>query len=187
MSLKAIVKQHFSHDHISRHWNMHFSDINEIELTEIENLNETILMKKFNTNDIEKCSELYLRVFSDYPWYDDWLSLNQVQNYLKELTDNPVFEGFVAYENSEVVAVCLGHSRTWWTGKELFIDEFFVRNERQGNGLGTKLLKYVKEYLKNENYERLILLTNKGIPAHEFYMKNGFNNNEQRTVMVKEI
>ncbi len=187
MSIKAVVKEHFSQTPISRHWERHFSNIKEIELTETGKISETILIKEFTLEDIENCAELYLKVFSADPWYDDWLSLDQVRYYLRELIENPVFEGFVAYENTRVVAVCLGHRRSWWMGKELFIDEFYVENERQGNGIGSKLLNYVNEYLKKEDYGRLVLLTNKGIPAQEFYMKNGFYNNEQRTVMFKEL
>lgn len=72
-------------------------------------------------------------------------------------------------------------------GKEFFVDEFFVENVRQGNGIGTKMMDFVTNSLAANGYNRLILLTNKEIPAESFYLKNGFYNNYQRTVMVKKL
>ncbi len=106
---------------------------------------------------------------------------------MKELIENPVFEGFLMCEDSKIVAVCLGHRRSWWMGKEFIMDEFFVETGRQGNGIGTKTVKSLVDILQEEGYTRLTLLTNRNIPAEIFYLKNGFYNNEKRTVMVKTI
>ncbi len=187
MSIKALVKEHFSQNLISRHLAIHNSNIKETEFGEALKVSENLLIKKITLSDMERCAELYLRVFSADPWYDDWISLGQVRNYLEELIFNPVFEGFLACEGDEVVAVCLGHRRSWWRGRELFIDEFYVANEKQGNGIGSRLIKYVQEYLSQEGYERFILLTNEGLPAQEFYTKNGFYINSERICMIKNL
>lgn len=191
MSIKASVKEHltihFTSSPRSRHWMNHISHFHGLNDTRLINESRNLLLKKFTYKDIAKCAELFKEVFSSYPWYDKWVSLNQAKNYIVELVENPVFEGFVAYENSQIVAVCFGHKRSWWMGKEFFIDEFYVRNECQGNGIGTKLLNYVKKSLSEEDYGRLVLLTNKGIPAEEFYIKNGFYTNNDRINMIKEL
>ena len=185
MSIKMAVKEHFL-EH-SRHIKNHFYYIHGLNGVMSVNKDMNVLIREFNLKDTDKCAELFKEVFSSYPWYDDWTSFDQAKNYLMELIQNPVFEGFVAYEGQNIVAVCLGHKRSWWMGKEFFIDEFYVRNESQGNGIGTKMMDYVKEILIEENYMRLTLLTNKEIPAEEFYIKNGFYNNQNRTVMVNEL
>lgn len=191
MSIKMAVKEHFSEHFssspISRHLKSHFSYIQGFNDFESAYKYGNIVMRKFTIKDTDKCAELFKEVFSAYPWYDGWVSFDQARNYLMELIENPVFEGFVAYEGSDIIAVCFGHKRSFWTGKELFIDEFYVKNESQGNGIGTKMLDYVKESLIEEDYKRLVLLTNKGIPAEGFYIKNRFYNNQKRTVMVNEL
>lgn len=187
MPIKAVrehIHDHFSNSLISKHLN-HFS--NSGEFIEYRNQDYRLEFGKFNIRDIDKCAKLFKEVFSNYPWYDDWVSIEQAKNYLTELIENPVFEGFVIYECSEVVAVCLGRKRSFWTGKEFFIDEFFVSNEKQGNGVGTKLMNYVKDSLIKEDYTRLVLLTNKEIPAEEFYVKNGFYANKNRISMINEL
>ncbi|MBI5680420.1 MAG: GNAT family N-acetyltransferase [Methanobacterium sp.] len=187
MSLKSSVKAHFTYSSFSPHLNKFHSHILGINDLNLHNDTNELKIRKFTLRDTDKCAELFKNVFSAYPWYDEWTSLDQSRKYLMELIKNPVFEGFVACEGQEIAAVCFGHRRSWWMGKEFFIDEFYVQNEVQGNGIGTQLLDYVKNNLKTENYTRLVLLTNKGIPAEEFYIKNGFNNNQKRIVMVKEI
>ncbi|MDO8869275.1 MAG: GNAT family N-acetyltransferase [Methanobacteriaceae archaeon] len=187
MSIKAAVKEHFQQSPIAEHWAYFFPDEIVTEVNELISENNGLEIRKFNPRDLDNCTELFKKVFSSAPWYDDWNSLEQAQNYLSELIRNPAFEGFVACEGSNVVAVCLGHNRSWWNGQEFFVDEFFVENEMQGNGIGTKLLDEVSNYLICQNYIRLTLLTNKEIPAEAFYLKNGFYNNIERTVMVKEL
>jgi len=191
MSMKAAVKEHFSHHFLNNNISMHFkSHINYIHgINDIKSVNddEKFVIREFTIEDVDKCAELFKEVFSDYPWYDNWVSINQAKKYLNELILNPVFEGFVAYEGSNVIAVCFGHKRSWWMGKEFFIDEFYVAKEMQGNGIGSELLNYVKYSLMEEDYRRLVLLTNKGIPAEEFYAKNGFYNNENRISMINEF
>ena len=192
MSIKASVKEHFSEHFsgspISRHLKNHFNYVYGLNSFESPVYNdENLLMRKFTIEDTDKCAELYMEVFSAYPWYDKWASFEQTRTYLMELIENPVFEGFIAYNGLEIVAVCFGRKRSWWSGNEFFIDEFYVRNGSQGNGIGTQMLNYVKKSLLEQDYNRLVLLTNKGIPAEEFYIKNGFYNNLNRTVMVNEF
>lgn len=213
MSIKATIKEHFasnplkSHfqcnsfkehwekgnssfkNHWDNHWDYFLPNNTKNGILEMEGHEDNTLIsfRRFTGEDLDGCAELFKKVFSDDPWYDDWTSLNQARNYLNELICNPVFEGFVVQENSNIVAVCMGRKRSWWMGKEFFIDEFFVENGKQGNGIGTKLMDFTIDNLLEEGYARLVLLTNKEIPAERFYLKNEFYNNQKRTVMVKEL
>jgi aminoglycoside 6'-N-acetyltransferase I len=187
LSIKTAVKEHFENGPIADHWAYFFSNEGVDEFAGSIRADNGLNIRRFIWKDLDECAELFKKVFSANPWYDNWVSSDQARNYLIELIENPVFEGFVAYENSKIVAVCLGHRRSWWMGKEFFVDEFFVENKRQRNGIGTKTLDIITNNLAEEGYTRLTLLTNKEIPAERFYIKNGFNNNQQRTVMVKNI
>lgn len=185
------LKEHFENNSFKNHWTYFFPEnIDEnIENRVSEQFygEEGLEFRSFSWKDLDECAQLFRSVFSADPWYDEWVSLDQVRNYLEELIENPVFEGFVACEDFAIVVVCLGHRRSGWMGKEFFVDEFFVENNRQGKGIGTKTLDFVGKILFNEGYTRLTLLTNKGILAESFYLKNGFYNNEKRTVMVKDF
>lgn len=188
MSIKAVKEhfsEHFSNSVISRHWSYHF--YNSDEINSVESEFQELKFRKFSIEDTDKCVKLFKEVFSNYPWYDNWISEDMAKDYLTELIKNPVFEGFIAYEGLKVVAACFGHKRSWWMGNEFFIDEFFVAGIKQGNGIGTKLMNYVKNSLIKDDCRRLILLTNKEIPAEEFYIKNGFYTNKNRIIMINEL
>lgn len=203
MSIKTSIKEHFTNNHLNlinhfenasfkNHWDYFFPDNPELDsnqtyLEDDSNLKRDLVFRRFNWKDLDECAALFKSVFSAGPWFDEWVSLDQSRNYLKELVENPVFEGFLMCDDSKIVAVCLGHRRSWWMGNEFFVDEFFVETGRQGNGIGTKTVVSLVEILREDGYTRLTLLTNKNIPAETFYLKNGFYNNEKRTVMVKTI
>lgn len=196
MSIKTSIKEHFTSNHfrghfenstLKNHWGYFFQDKPENNIIKGLKLDIDLDFSSFSWEDLDESAELFKNVFSMDPWNDEWVSLDQSRNYLRELVANPVFEGFVVREDSEIVAVCLGHRRSWWMGKEFFVDEFFVENVRQGNGIRSKTIEYLVKTLINEGYTRLTLLTNREIPAETFYLKNGFYNNEKRTVMVREL
>lgn len=181
------LKEHFNDNSLKNHCTYFFPE--NIENNGLEQFYEDggLEFRRFLWKDLDECVQLFRSVFSVDPWYDEWVSLDQIRNYLEELIENPVFDGFVACEDSAIVVVCMGHRRSGWMGKEFFVDEFFVENNRQGEGIGTRTLDFVGKILFDEGYTRLTLITNKGIPAESFYLKNGFYNNEKRTIMIKEF
>jgi aminoglycoside 6'-N-acetyltransferase I len=180
--------EHISNSPFSEHFKNHgiiFREENGIDNT--INYFENYEIRRFTIGDIDAVLELYKEVFSSEPWNDLWISKEQVRYYLNELIENPGFDGFVFYENSSLVGACLGHTRSWWNGKEFFIDELFVANQMQGKGIGSKLMQHVEADLLMNDYSRIMLLTNKDLPAEEFYLKKGFNINQKRIIMVKNI
>lgn len=187
-SVKTLLIEHLNHTTISEHIKKHgtiFSKNNQA-VYDLEFFEE-IEIGTFTSEDLNDCVELYLEVFSSDPWYDGWKSDEQVRKYLIELMKNPVFKGYTVYSNDKLLAACLGHKRSWWSGKEYFIDELFVSNEMQGKGLGSYLMDYIGDMVNMENCTKLILLTNRNFPAEKFYLKNGFDVRPERLVMIKEI
>lgn len=57
---------------------------------------------------------------------------------------------------------------------EYYIDEFFVKTELQGRGIGTRLLEFACQDLKNRGIRTISLLTHASVPAFDFYMNRGF-------------
>lgn len=146
-----------------------------------------IEFKQFVSRNIDECTNLFLKVFSGEPWNDQWESFNQAREYLVEFLENPGFEGFIVSDNDRIVGACFGHKRSWWKGKEFYIDEIFIDNEMQGRGIGSGLLDFVKARLLKQEIQTLVLLTEKGLPAELFYKKNGFHSSETNIFMFYKI
>ena len=199
MSMKLGVKEHVSNSPVTEHFKKHgLFLLNEILhdgfISKFETANKDFLLrkcgmefKKFSRQDLDNSAKLYQEVFSEQPWNDEWIGLSQVKNYLKELIQNPVFGGYVVYHNSRLVAACLGHSRSWWSGNEFIIDEFFVSSKYQGQGIGSLLMEYMENHPELSNIDSFQLLTNKDVPAKDFYRKNGFKIRNNRISMAKKF
>ena len=97
------------------------------------------------------------------------------------------FVGYIAEENSKVVGGLFAHEKIWWNNSEVFIEEMFVTPVKQGNGIGTALLKAVEKYIKEKHLAGVTLSTNKYAPAPKFYEKNGYMNCEHVMFMAKEL
>ncbi|GEN45236.1 GNAT family N-acetyltransferase [Alkalibacillus haloalkaliphilus] len=78
-------------------------------------------------------------------------------------------------------------NRYWWSGDEFFINEMCVKTQCQNKGIGRKLLNHLIKELHSYNISNITLLTDRGIPAEEFYKKNGFEEIERIIFMHRDI
>lgn len=131
------------------------------------------MYRVFAENDFEKCLDLFLKVFSAEPWLDKWASRDLAASYLRDYINTPGFIGYVAAENEHLQAMCFGHIKHWWEGDEYFIDEMCVDQDQQAKGLGSGMYLYIRENLAAQLVVHITLLTEKSVPACEFFKKQG--------------
>ncbi|WP_332645865.1 GNAT family N-acetyltransferase [Lysinibacillus sp. 54212] len=137
-------------------------------------------------DDLTECTETFIEVFNDEPWNDQWTFI-QAKKYLVDFYKTPGFLGVLAVENDEIIGCILGVHRVWWSGDEFFINEMCVKKQQQNKGIGKSLLNYLIKELDNTKVTNIILLTDRGIPAEEFYKKNGFEELDRIIFLHKNI
>ena len=117
---------------------------------------------------------LFKEVFSAPPWNEDWSDDDQLDNYLKDLTEvrNPLLYGL--YEGNDLVGVSIGRIKHWCEGTEYFIEELCIRMDRQKKGYGKEFFSLIEKDLKEKGLDTIFLMTDRDKPAYEFYKKNGF-------------
>ena len=126
---------------------------------------------------LEECAELLQKVYNNEQWGCHWSEIKS-KKYIAELSQIPRFVGFLLLnDEEELIGAALCHERTWWYKDELFIDEFFIDPDSQQRGYGSKLLKYMTKYSKEQKLAGLTLMTNNLIVA-DFYHKNKFHYHE---------
>lgn len=76
---------------------------------------------------------------------------------------------FIAKEDNRVVGIITGHSYY----KGVYIGGIIIFEKYRNKHIGSKLIKTVEDYYKNEWYEN-INLTNYKFQAPKFYKKCGF-------------
>jgi len=136
--------------------------------------------------DIRSCASIFMAAYNRMPWNYRW-DADKAVAYLYEYFLAPGFIGIIANDGEHVVGAMFGHRKTWWTGNQLFIDELFVDPALQGKGYGKELIAWSEEYCKKNKLEMITLMTNKLMPAYEFYYSNNFVKVEQYVFLFKQI
>ena len=145
------------------------------------------MIKRLTMHDMNHVKKLFLSVFSNPPWNDVWESDEYDALYLKDLMDqnNSMSLGYII--NGELKGLSLGYTFHWWQGKDYFIKEFCIKTEEQSKGLGTAFLKEIETYLVDQGLKAIYLMTEKEIPAFNFYHKNGFKLLKDSVMFAKNI
>ena len=89
--------------------------------------------------------------------------------------EKPVYEFFVAEEDSEIVGIALFYFRySTWKGKAVYLEDLVVKESQRGKGYGQQLLDAIIQEAKRTNSKQVrwqVLDWNE--PAISFYKKLG--------------
>ena len=87
---------------------------------------------------------------------------------------NNVFKLFVAELNNEIVGITFYYQAySTWKGKMLYLDDFVVKKELRGRGIGRKLFKNFIQEAKEQNASLASWqVLDWNTPAIDFYIKN---------------
>ncbi|MCF1584341.1 GNAT family N-acetyltransferase [Tetragenococcus koreensis] len=146
--------------------------------------NETKLCP-LDENVIEECVDLFIATFSKEPWNDVYESRKQVFTFFENHINNNYFVGYVLKENNTVIALSIGTKKPWIKGMEYYIDQFCVKTNFQGRGVGSEFLFLIETDIKKKGRNAIILNTDKGFPSESFYLKNGFQLLEETVFLAK--
>ena len=146
-----------------------------------------LTFRRIELEQKEQVKEKFLQVFTDAPWFDDWSDPEQLDMYLNDLMGQSYSVAFGLYEGNDLIGASLGYIKHWYSGTEYIIDEFFIVKEKQGKGIGTYFMEEIGDAIKEMGVLTVFLLTERGVPAYDFYIKNGFNEIPETTAFWKEF
>ncbi|MDO3643700.1 GNAT family N-acetyltransferase [Mucilaginibacter sp. L3T2-6] len=149
------------------------------------NDNDTMIVP-ITAENVEDCVSAFIKAYNCPPWNYHW-TFEKAIEYLQEYMNCKQFFGFALYDGAAVAAAIFAHSKTWWTNKQFMIDEFFVSREKQKMGYGRQMLAHFNQYALANQITSLVLMTNKYMPALNFYEKSGFTTAEQYVFMFKQL
>lgn len=129
----------------------------------------------FDATMVSDCVDLYQKVYAQAPWNESWKSTKPISEFFHNHLINNYFVGYVAKRGTEIVGVSIGFTKPWIGGMEYYIDEFFIDTDCHRQGVGSKLMAYIKEECRLHQHSAIILNTHQGFPAQFFYERNGFS------------
>ena len=136
--------------------------------------------------DIPACAQILCDVYNNELWQCRWTA-ETAQAYLTDYLEASRFVGFGAETEGALIGAVFAHEKIWWNNSEVFIEEMFIRPDRQGQSLGSALLREVEAYVLTHGLAGITLSTNRYAPAPHFYRKNGFTDCGHVLFMAKEM
>lgn len=144
-------------------------------------------LKELCFSDMEMVKQLFLSVFSQEPWNDDWSDEEQLNCYIGDLLAHPRALCFGLFDQGKLLGLSLGYIRYWYEGTEYRIEELCISRHYQGRGIGQDFLKRIEEQLDRRQIVHILLQTDRNLPAFSFYKKCGFYALEENVTMVKKV
>lgn len=144
-------------------------------------------MRTLGISDRAAVTRLFRDVFTKEPWNDDWSDRKQLDAYIEDLTGQNNSLTLGCFERGRLAGLSMGHVKHWHTGTEYLIDEFCVDPSSQGRGVGTEFLRLIENYLKERGIHHIFLLTDRTVPAYDFYRKMGFTELKDSVSFVKTL
>ncbi len=141
-------------------------------------------IESFREEHVDGCASLLVATFNAEPWNDDW-TLETAKNEIAWTTGVPGFVGLVSL-NEGVMAFATGYREPDDRRDVFYLKTFCVRPDAQGTGVGSRLLRRLKEHLGESGVNAIYLITHKGTPAEAFYRKNGYTVSPEDIVMTQE-
>ena len=127
-----------------------------------------------------------MEVFNAPPWNDEWTG-ETVRRCLGDLVEHKRFVGYTFWESDILVGAVFAHTKTFYRGDEIYIDELFIAPHCQRKGYGQELMHEIENYAEENNLICISLLTSIEKPAFEFYEKHGYQYLEYMALMYKRF
>ncbi len=136
-------------------------------------------------SDFPACARELIAAFAGEPWNEVW-TYEQAFERIDEIMSARVSRGFVCMDGEECISMLCGRIMTYQDRKMLWIDEFSVHPAYQRQGVGSRMLAFLRQELQMEPkpINHMALITERGFPSVAFYEKNGFVGQTDELVMA---
>lgn len=142
-------------------------------------------IQKMKRDDISVCADIMCSVYNNEMWQCRWTSKTATE-YLADIFERKKFTGYTLEDGNEIIGGIFAYEKIWWNNSEIFVEEMFIKPERQRRGYGTMLIRQLEKHINERGFAGITLSTNKYAPAPYFYRKNGFADCEHVLFMAKE-
>ncbi len=147
-------------------------------------MEELIRLKETN---IEEIASIFADSFECEPWNDDWSDKAQLKAYIRDVSGYFLGLNYGLLVDGKLVAIALGTIRHCWQGTNYYLQEYCVAPDMRGKGIGSRFLSLIEMDLRKQNVAGIFLQTDNGMPAFEFYHKNGFGDLTGQVSLFKKI
>lgn len=128
-----------------------------------------ITFKNATANDVDKVFELNKKIIDEYETNLN-LDFEKVLAWVK----GKIEKNIESYQCIYLDGIKVGYFYLHNEGEKLELDDFYIFDEFQGKGIGTKVLKYVDSIAKEKNKAVFLYVFSKNQGAINLYLRNGY-------------
>ncbi|MDR0272924.1 MAG: GNAT family N-acetyltransferase [Clostridiales bacterium] len=143
------------------------------------------MLKMYKEEDLETCTKIYVEAFNAPPLCYDFLTIEKAGRYLRDLTRKPGFIGYTYREDEEMIAFIFGILDNYFEGTMFEVDELAVVPHLHRSGVGSAVMHLLETKLAGYGVSAVNLNTSRGLPAFDFYIKNGYEEIPENVTLVK--
>lgn len=131
-----------------------------------------MIIRTINQDDLPTCAKLYTQTFSSAPWNENWSEQSALER-LSHFYRSEGFLGIIALEQN-AIGLALGNIEPYHSGPLFYLREMCTAENQQGKGIGGKVLQALQSELTLIGVNQIYLMTQRAIPATDFYIQQGF-------------
>lgn len=147
-----------------------------------------LTFRTMTSGDLHACADELIAAFTQEPWCEAWTH-EQALTRIDEIMSARVSRGIVCMDGDQCLSMLCGRIMTYQDQKLFYIDEFSVHPAYQRQGVGSRMLAFLREELKKEPQpiSHMSLITERGFPSVAFYEKNGFVELQNELTMASYV
>ncbi len=145
-----------------------------------------IILSDIDHDDLVECSELFVSIFKDPPWNEDW----NIENAFERLNDFLVSPNTIALKaevENKIIGFLMGEIQRWDKNKVFYLKEMCVITSIQRQGVGKAMMAKLENKLTEKQVGEIFLITHRDSAPSEFYSSLEFDENPSIMVMGKRI
>lgn len=143
-----------------------------------------ISLVKSKKSELKEISKIYMQEFSKPPYNENW----NFKKALKKMTFyHKFYDLYSIKSNANLVGFCVVNPNFMCPGEIAFGEEIAVKQEFQGKGIGTFVIKKLINIYKKKGYESFMIIASKKSKAPKLYKRLGIVNSKEGILMEKEL
>lgn len=141
----------------------------------------------FKEGHIEQAIDILIQTFSKAPWFENW-SYAYAKARIDDMYFSSSFRGVACFKEGSMIGFAIGNLEYWEQSIIYYLNELCVLPSHKGSYIGSELMQKLEKDLKAGSVHQMYLSTveEKGGPA-SFFHKQGYNTNETRIIMEKNL
>lgn len=164
-------------------------------MVDINKLSSTYYVRRLEQKDIDAIYELTLGNPTYYNYCPPYVTKESILSDMKALPPHKGYNDkyYIGFYDKENLIAIMDIIFDYPNNETAFIGFFMVRNTKQGEGIGTKIINECFEYISKQGYNTVRLCFVKGnLQSESFWNKNGFvktgkeENKKNYTTVVME-